>query len=173
MKILFVTDLHGSRWKYDRLLELAKHHRVTAVINGGDVLPKEGDLFEQDKFITGYLKNHFAGFNDALNLITIVHPVFFGHGAVTDPYLPPVIIQKGREGSVNFATRQSSEVPDNYKDEAQVHYILPSMTAAPSEDGEGGGSYLYPTWLRGWDSSSPVALLLLRSRPPLLTFGLG
>lgn len=24
MKILFVTDLHGSRWKYDRLFELAK-----------------------------------------------------------------------------------------------------------------------------------------------------
>lgn len=63
MKILFVTDLHGSRWKYDRLLELAKHHGVKALVNGGDMLPKEGDLFEQDRFITGYLKNHFAGFN--------------------------------------------------------------------------------------------------------------
>jgi len=29
------------------------------------MLPKEGNLFEQDKFITGYLKNHFAAFNDA------------------------------------------------------------------------------------------------------------
>jgi len=63
MKILFVTDLHGSRWKYDRLLELAQHHQVNMVINGGDMLPKEGDLFRQDQFITGYLKSHFASFN--------------------------------------------------------------------------------------------------------------
>ncbi len=65
MKILFVTDLHGRRWKYDRLLELAKRHGVAALVNGGDMLPKDGDLFEQDKFITGYLKNHFEGFNDS------------------------------------------------------------------------------------------------------------
>ncbi len=65
MKILFVTDLHGRRWKYDRLLELAKRHGVAALVNGGDMLPKEGDLFEQDKLITGYLKNHFEGFNDS------------------------------------------------------------------------------------------------------------
>lgn len=63
MKILFVTDLHGSRWKYDRLLELAQRHSVQALINGGDMLPKEEDLFRQDQFITGYLKNHFAAFN--------------------------------------------------------------------------------------------------------------
>lgn len=63
MKILFVTDLHGSRWKYDQLLELAKRHRVNMVINGGDMLPKEGDLFQQDRFISGYLKGHFANFD--------------------------------------------------------------------------------------------------------------
>lgn len=65
MKILFVTDLHGSRWKYDKILALAKQHRVNAVINGGDMLPKTGDLFHQDEFITGYLKDHFAAFNQA------------------------------------------------------------------------------------------------------------
>ena len=65
MKILFVTDLHGSRWKYDRLLELAKQYGVTALVNGGDMLPKDGDLFEQNRFITGYLKGHFASFNDS------------------------------------------------------------------------------------------------------------
>ena len=35
------------------------------VINGGDLLPKEGNLFAQDKFITGYLDRHFAQFDAA------------------------------------------------------------------------------------------------------------
>jgi len=63
MKILFVTDLHGSQWKYDQLLELSRQHGVTALVNGGDMLPKEKNLFEQDQFITGYLKDHFEAFN--------------------------------------------------------------------------------------------------------------
>ena len=65
MKILFVTDLHGSRRKYDWLLVLAKRHGAKTLINGGDMLPKDGDLFQQDKFITGHLKGHFEAFNDA------------------------------------------------------------------------------------------------------------
>ena len=52
MRVLFVTDLHGCKWKYERLLKAAKKFRATIVINGGDMLPKEGDLFTQDKFIT-------------------------------------------------------------------------------------------------------------------------
>jgi len=59
MKIVFTTDLHGEIWKYDRLLKVARDFRVNAVINGGDLLPKTGNLFDQDKFITGYLEKHF------------------------------------------------------------------------------------------------------------------
>jgi hypothetical protein len=29
------------------------------VINGGDMLPKAGSLFDQGRFITGYLAKHF------------------------------------------------------------------------------------------------------------------
>ena len=65
MKLLFVTDLHGCRWKYERLFNAAKETRADVVINGGDLLPKNENLFTQDKFITGYLNNHFAGFNSA------------------------------------------------------------------------------------------------------------
>ena len=65
MKILYITDLHGSQWKYDQSLLLAKEHQVQIVINGGDMYPKGGDLFEQDKFITGYLKGYFERFNAA------------------------------------------------------------------------------------------------------------
>ena len=39
--------------------------KADVVVNGGDMLPKRGDLFDQDKFITGYLEKHFAQFNSA------------------------------------------------------------------------------------------------------------
>lgn len=62
MKILFVTDLHGSAGKYGMLLHAARHHGADAVINGGDMLPG-GDLFEgQREFITGCLSRHFLEF---------------------------------------------------------------------------------------------------------------
>lgn len=65
MKILYVADLHGSRWKYSKILGLAKKYQSSVVINGGDMLPKNEGLFEQDHFITGYLRDHFAAFNRA------------------------------------------------------------------------------------------------------------
>ena len=65
MKVLFVTDLHGCEWKYERLFEVAKKIKADIVINGGDLLLKNGDLFTHDKFIANYLDNHFARFNSA------------------------------------------------------------------------------------------------------------
>jgi Icc-related predicted phosphoesterase len=64
MKILYVTDLHGHHSKYKKTITLAKEHRVDAIINGGDMFPKNGNLFEQDQFITGSLKKHFAACAD-------------------------------------------------------------------------------------------------------------
>ncbi|MCD4810653.1 MAG: metallophosphoesterase, partial [Methanosarcinales archaeon] len=65
MKVLFVTDLHGSKWKYDRLFEVAEEFQADVVINGGDMLPKNNGLFRQDEFIADYLDNHFTRFNSA------------------------------------------------------------------------------------------------------------
>lgn len=57
MKILYVTDLHGDIFKYNKIFQLAKNHVVDCVINGGDMLPH--DLFKQEDFIKGFLKNYF------------------------------------------------------------------------------------------------------------------
>lgn len=65
MRLLFVTDLHGSKWKYERLLKAAKGFRADAVINGGDMLPWNNDPFRQGDFIRGYLNDHFSRFNSA------------------------------------------------------------------------------------------------------------
>ncbi|PXF61910.1 MAG: hypothetical protein C4B59_01395 [Candidatus Methanogaster sp.] len=63
MRVLFTTDLHGSRWKYDRLFEVAEEFHADVIINGGDMLPKNGEPFRQGEFITDHLDNHFAQFN--------------------------------------------------------------------------------------------------------------
>lgn len=63
MKLLFTTDLHGAPAKYDRLFDLACAYRPDAVINGGDMLPKNGNRFKQSQFITGKLSSHFAEFD--------------------------------------------------------------------------------------------------------------
>ena len=65
LRVLFTTDLHGCRWKYDRLPEAAQEVGAGVVVNGGDMLPKTGNHFAQGEFITGYLDNHFRRFNAA------------------------------------------------------------------------------------------------------------
>lgn len=65
MKILFNTDLHGSKWKYEKSLEIAVKESVDMVINGGDMLPTEGDLiYDQEIFLTWDLKKILNHFND-------------------------------------------------------------------------------------------------------------
>ena len=65
MKVLYVTDLHGVKWKYEKILEVAKELHVNAVINGGDMLPKNNDLYMQNEFIVNYLDGYFEKFNDS------------------------------------------------------------------------------------------------------------
>jgi Icc-related predicted phosphoesterase len=62
MKLLFVTDIHGIKWKHSKIFEIASSLRVDVVINGGDMLPFRGNLLHQDKFITGFLDEYFSQF---------------------------------------------------------------------------------------------------------------
>lgn len=75
MKIIFVTDLHGSQWKYDCLFQKAQAFQADVVINGGDLLPKNGNLFAQGEFITNYLDRHFAQFD----AVGIYYLCYFGN----------------------------------------------------------------------------------------------
>ncbi|MBN1464436.1 metallophosphoesterase [candidate division KSB1 bacterium] len=65
MRLLFITDLHGDARKYDKVCKTAQQHNVDIVLNGGDMLPHNGTLFHQDRFITGYLHKHFQCFEEA------------------------------------------------------------------------------------------------------------
>ena len=62
MKILYSTDLHGDRTKYDRMFDISKSQGVDIAINGGDLFPKTGNLFRQNEFITIFLKDYFTRF---------------------------------------------------------------------------------------------------------------
>lgn len=62
MKILYATDLHGDLEKYNELFKVAVESKADIVINGGDMLPKEGNLLDQKDFITSHLLEHFEKF---------------------------------------------------------------------------------------------------------------
>ncbi len=72
MKVIYVTDLHGNKWKFERIFELANDHKVKAVINGGDLLP-ESNFKKQESFISHYLDSHFAKF-DKTEIYYIYYP---------------------------------------------------------------------------------------------------
>ena len=60
MKILYVTDLHGDKNKYKKILEIAIEEDIKVIVNGGDMLPKQCDRHrEQPLFINDFLKEYF------------------------------------------------------------------------------------------------------------------
>jgi Icc-related predicted phosphoesterase len=66
MKLLYTTDLHGCEWKYERIVAIAQTEKADILINGGDMLPKEGDLHSvQLNFIANYLPGHLEHLSNA------------------------------------------------------------------------------------------------------------
>ena len=65
MKLLLATDIHGIKWKYERVFHEAISLNIDMIINGGDMLPFKGNLLYQDKFITGFLDDYFSKCNSS------------------------------------------------------------------------------------------------------------
>jgi len=61
MKVLYFTDLHGSRWKRERAAKLAIAQKVNVVIDGGDILPY------LDDDVSDFIENAFRPFCASLN----------------------------------------------------------------------------------------------------------
>lgn len=60
MKILYVTDLHGDKKKYRKILDVAIEKEIKVIVNGGDMLLKQCDRHsEQSFFINGFLDEYF------------------------------------------------------------------------------------------------------------------
>ena len=51
LKIIYVTDLHGNHNKYKKIINIAIETQAYAVINGGDMFPKDKGLHEQAVYI--------------------------------------------------------------------------------------------------------------------------
>ena len=61
MKFIYVSDIHGDTYKYERLLEQAIEKNIKYIVIGGDLLPKNGDrVFIQPEFIEKELGNFFG-----------------------------------------------------------------------------------------------------------------
>jgi Icc-related predicted phosphoesterase len=65
MRILFITDLHGAGWKYERAVACARERGATLLVHGGDLLPHSSDFSAGKAFIQEHLDRHFAACADA------------------------------------------------------------------------------------------------------------
>lgn len=52
MKILYVTDLHGDKKKYRKILDVAIEKEIKVIVNGGDMLPKQCDRHSEQSFFS-------------------------------------------------------------------------------------------------------------------------
>lgn len=52
---LFVTDLHGDRWKYQETLVLARKRGIRLIVNGGDISPHGRAHEDQRRFLREFL----------------------------------------------------------------------------------------------------------------------
>ncbi len=75
MNILYYSDLHGTKWKFDLIAKLIKKHKIDIVINGGDILPKDGNRTKQELFLNGYLKEHL----EQINLMGVYYLLILGN----------------------------------------------------------------------------------------------
>jgi Icc-related predicted phosphoesterase len=102
MRVLYTTDLHGDERRYGLALKAARSLDVAAVVNGGDMYPKEGGVSLQERFVTGFLRRHFAGLARA-GIACLCMP---GNDDVAglDPLLDAVC--GGFEGVHNIARRR-------------------------------------------------------------------
>lgn len=57
---LFVTDLHGDRWKYRKALSLARERGIRLIINGGDIAPHGRAQEDQGRFLREFLDPFLA-----------------------------------------------------------------------------------------------------------------
>lgn len=73
MKLLYVTDLHGVKWKYERIYEIAISSGIDILIDGGDMLPTRPNFFIQDKFILEFFEPYFTQI-DAQNMYYLFMP---------------------------------------------------------------------------------------------------
>jgi Icc-related predicted phosphoesterase len=150
MRILYVTDLHGVEWKYNRILETARSLKINVVLNGGDMLPMKGNLLNQDKFIIDFLDTYFYKF-DSLKIYyltmlgnddLIKFDEFFQ--AVCDNYdyihniAQKIINVNGYEFiGMNWVT----DLPFALKDRARkddIHFTLPKTYGNPVISSETG-----------------------------------
>ncbi len=57
---VYVTDLHGHRWRYEQAFALAREAGADLLVNGGDLLPHGRVHDEQARFIGEFLDPYFA-----------------------------------------------------------------------------------------------------------------
>lgn len=75
-RFLYTTDLHGDRRAYARLPAICREHGLGVIVNGGDLLPKHGDMHAAQR---AFLRDDMPAFLDRCEAAGIRHYALFGN----------------------------------------------------------------------------------------------
>lgn len=76
LRFLYTTDLHGDRRAYARLPVICREHGLSVIVNGGDLLPKHGDMHAAQH---AFLRDDMPAFLDQCEAAGIRHYALFGN----------------------------------------------------------------------------------------------
>ncbi len=126
---LYVTDLHGDRRKYERVLEVAVEAGVGIVVNGGDMFPRGRMHEDQERFLLEFLEPHLAKYRTAgiryfgfpANDDLRVHDPLFDRLCADNPAAENLAGRKVAAGAYEFiGFNLVSDVPFRLKDRARM-----------------------------------------------------
>ncbi len=107
----FVSDLHGSKNRYDKLFAKIRQERPSAVFFGGDLLPnphsKKNDFDGPEDFVRNYLEKNFADLKDELSDEYPLVAIILGND---DPKaIEPLFLEVDERGVWKYLNQNSVE----------------------------------------------------------------
>lgn len=155
--ILYVTDLHGDRRKYERTFALAVETGAWLVINGGDMLPHGRMHEDQERFLREFLDPLFARYQAAgirhfgmpANDDLRVHDPLFDGICSRYPLVENLAGRKVAAGSYEFlGFPLVTDYPFRLKDRARMdsaEFVLPAQFGRALLSRPGGWEEI-PDW---------------------------
>lgn len=102
LRFLYITDLHGDRRAYARLPDICREHGLRMIVNGGDLLPKRGDMHEAQR---AFLAEDMPAFLDVCHAAGIEHYALFGNDDLRALHPDWLALADSRRGAFDLERR--------------------------------------------------------------------
>jgi Icc-related predicted phosphoesterase len=159
VKAIYTSDLHGSYWKYTKLLEVAKQENAQLVINGGDMFPNNWSDYRvaQEQFVNDFLPSYFGCYESAqIHYFSIfgnddLRVIDKQYNELTDQYQFVQALTGNPTSILGYELVGMDLIPDYFlgpKDRSRVDFIGDKRLLLPemAEIIEEGGIRKIPNW---------------------------